>query len=87
MAILNTEPDTPTVESVDLELAAIVRRQLWIGVTTALACVLLLTLLYMDHRGWVIVAMVLMISAKKALVRYRALGKRKAELVQKIQGR
>ena len=82
--------ETETVESsqfdqLERELTKVVRRQLWIVVTVGLALSLLLVLLFMDHSGWVIVAIILLVSVKKAFVQFKVLGKRKDELVQQLK--
>lgn len=64
------------------DLKAIDRKRSWIVGTAVLALVVLAVALFRAPPGaFVAVAVIILISLKKAAVRYRALGKRKADLL------
>lgn len=64
------------------ELSAIDRKRSWIVVTALLALVVLMaTLFQAPPTAKVVVAVIIIISLKKALVSYRSLGKKKTDLL------
>ena len=64
------------------ELKAIDRARFWIALTSTLALVVLATALFQaPPSAVVIVTLLILVALKKAWVRYRELGKKRAELL------